>query len=140
MKKILIITFLVITFAKETKAQGVPDTLVYLQTIVANKSQYVGHPFAILLNNLQIQVKFFFPFAKFSYDKTKETSTSFSFYFPQTSDDIYLTYPHLEIYWQIPLNANQSSLLYTQYRSVGWNSVVANFYANAIISDIQIRE
>lgn len=29
------------------KAQtGVPDTLVYLQTIVANKTQYIGQPFS----------------------------------------------------------------------------------------------
>jgi len=142
MKKILVITFLIIAFAKESKAQtyGVPDTLAYLQTIITNKAQYIGQPFAVLLNDLQIQVKFFFPFASLPYDKTKETSTSFAFYFPQTAEDIYLTYPHLEIYWQTPLNADQSRALRSQYRTVGWTSAIANFYANAVISDIKIRE
>ena len=61
MKKILVIMLLFIAFAKESKAQtyGVPDTLAYLQNIVASKAQYIGQPFTVLLNDLQIQVKFF---------------------------------------------------------------------------------
>lgn len=78
MKKIILI-ILIITVAKNVSAQlnGVPDTLAYLQTIVANKAQYIGQPFSTLIDNLQIQIKHFIPFASISYDKTKETSTSF---------------------------------------------------------------
>ncbi len=81
MKKIFIILILIITIsAKDTYAQnGVPDTLAYLQTIVDNKSNYIGQPFSALMNDLQIQIMNFIPFASIPHDKTKETSTSFSF-------------------------------------------------------------
>ena len=141
MKQILIIILLSVSIAKETQAQvGVPDTLAYLQTIVANKSQYIGQPFSILLNNLQIQVKFFSPFASLPYNKYKETSTSFAFYFPQSTDDYYFSYPRLRVSWQSYLDANQSDILWKNNNGGGWTTAVANFYANAIISDIQIRE
>ena len=60
MKKIILI-ILIITVAKNVSAQlnGVPDTLAYLQTIVANKAQYIGQPFSTLIDNLQIQIKHF---------------------------------------------------------------------------------
>ena len=142
MKKILVITFItLLSLAKDTKAQtGVPDTLAYLQTIVANKAQYIGHSFHELADTMQIQIKFFSPFAAIHYDNNKETSTSFGFYFPQTADDLYLTYPMLEIYWLPYLNINQSLLLYNSNDGGGWNTAVYNFYKNGIIKDIQIRE
>jgi hypothetical protein len=89
---------------------------------------------------LQIQIKFFSPVASISYNKNKETSTLFSFYFPQNSEEIYLTYPSLEIYWKPCLNAVQSELLYSQCRSVGWSPAVATFYENGLISDIRVVE
>lgn len=139
MKKIILI-MLIIAFSTKTKAQ-VPDTLAYLNSIVANKAQYIGQPFSILKNNLQIQIKFFSPFASISYDKSKETSTSFSFYFPQIGiNDFYLTYPKLEIYWQIPLNASQSDILWEANNGGGWSTSVANFYANGLIADIKVRD
>lgn len=141
MKKIFLI-FLILSSAyiKKANAQtsGVPDTLVYLQTIVANKAQYIGQPFSTLLNNLQIQIKFFSPYASITYDNTKETSTSFSFYFPPTCEELYLTYPSLEIHWMPYLNYDQSRLLYSQYRTVGWAPAIATYYGSAIIADIRI--
>jgi len=114
---------------KNINAQtGVPDTLAYLQNIVANKAQYIGQPFSILKNSLQIQVKFFFPFASLPYDKTKETSTQFSFYFPQNADEMYLTYPSLRISWQQYLNANQSNIIRATNNNRGqWNVAAYNF-------------
>ena len=53
---------------------------------------------------------------------------------------MYLAYPKLEIYWQATLNINQSSLLYSQNNGGGWDTVVYNFYKNAIIADIKVRE
>ncbi len=132
------LVYLVTISTRDTKAQAVPDTLAYLQNIVANKSQYIGQPFSVLYNNLQIQVKFFSPFAAIHHDKNKETSTSFSFYFPQTADDMYLTYPKLRISWQLHLDINQSLNLYNL--NDGGTTPVYNFYKNAIIADIQIRE
>jgi hypothetical protein len=139
-KTVLILIIIIITFAKNTKAQtGVPDTLAYLQSIVANKAQYIGQPFSVLQNNLQIQIKYFQPFAAIHYDKDKETSTSFAFYFPNNADEIYLTFPKLKIYWQPYLNITQSLGIAHGNRGV-WSSTAQAFYANGIIKDIQIRE
>jgi len=143
MKKTLFILFFFFsTFVKNAVAQSsvVPDTLAYLQSIVANKSKYIGKPFSVVLNSLQIQIKYFSPRENIHYDKYKETSTLFSFYFPQNSEEIYLIYPGLEIYWKPYLNAVQSELLYSQCQSVGWSPSVEAFYKNAIISDIKVLE
>lgn len=144
MKKILIILFFVIAGSiKNVNSQttGVPDTLAYLQSVVANKTQFIGHQFSTLLDSLKIQIKFFSPFSSIPYDKSKETSTSFSFYYPQNADEIYLTYPSLRISWQPYLDANQSDVIRLNNNNRGrWNSESATFYATGIISDIQIRE
>lgn len=140
MKKVIILIVVVFAFNVKGHSQVTTDTLDYLRNIVANKAQYVGHPFHVLADTLQLQIKFFSPFAGKAYDKTKETSTSFSFYFPPTQNEMYLTYPKLEIVWQVPLNANQSSVLYDANNGGGWSPAVATFYANAIIGDIRVRE
>lgn len=116
-----------------------PDTLAYLQTIVANKAQYIGQPFSVLLNNLQIQIKYFSPFASIHHNKSKETSTLFSFYFPLSVADHYLSYPRLEIYWQPYLNAIQSNILFDNNNG-GWVPTVVSYYTSGIIADIQILE
>ena len=143
MKKTLFILFFFFSaFVKNADAQspGVQDTLVYLKSIVANKSQYIGKPFSVVLNSLQIQIKYFSPRESIHYDKNKETSTLFSFYFPKNSEEIYLIYPSLEIYWKPYLNAVQSELLYSQCQNVGWSPAVAAFYENALISDMRVIE
>ncbi len=144
MKKIIIILFLLVSiFKNDVKGQATPpvtDTLAYLKNIVNNKAQYIGQPFSALMNTLQIQIKFFSPLASTPYDKTKETSTSFSFYFPQTAEEIYLTYPILEVYWQPHLNANQSRVYYNNYNGGGWNATVNSFYSSGIIADIKVIE
>ncbi|MFN0082047.1 MAG: hypothetical protein ACKVOM_05975 [Ferruginibacter sp.] len=144
MKKILfIILVLFSVFIKNSYSQttGVPDTLDYLQTIVANKSQYIGQPFSSLLNNLQIQIKLFQPFAAIHYDKNKETSTSFAFYFPSNADALYLTFPKLEIYWLPYLNKDLSNIIRQNNNNRGqWNSEAILLYSTGIIADIQIRE
>jgi len=93
LKKIFLI-IIITTLSRSVNAQtGVADTLAYLQSIVANKAQYIGHSFHELADTMQIQIKFFSPFVAIHYDNNKETSTSFGFYFPQTEEEIYLTYP-----------------------------------------------
>jgi hypothetical protein len=144
MKKIFFIIILLFSaFFKNADAQttGVPDTLAYLQTIVANKSQYIGQPFSSLLNNLQIQIKFFQPFGAIHHDKNKETSTSLAFYYPSNNDEHYLTFPKLEIYWSPYLNKNQSNIIRQNNNNKGqWNSEAILFYSTGIIADIKIRE
>lgn len=127
---------------KSANAQtyGVSDTLAYLQTIIANKSQFINKPFSVLRDSLKVEVKYFHPRRNIHYDISKETSTRFSFYFPQNADDLYLAYPYLEVYWQTPLNAAQSDTLWKINGGGGWSSAVAAFYVNGIIKDIQIRE
>ena len=139
-KATIIFIFLLSALSQETKAQtyGVPDTLVYLQSIVANKAHFIGQPFSVLIDSLKIQIKYFGPNSGIVYDVSKETSTSFGFRTPQNAEEIYLTYPHLLVYWQPCLNANQSRILYNT--TVGWTSTIAAFYATGIIADIQIRE
>lgn len=142
MKNILIIMIIFLSaFINKADAQnnGLPDTLVYLQNIVTNKSNYIGRPFSVLLNDLQIQIKFFSPFGIIPYDKTKETSTSFAFYFPNSALDHYLSYPRLRISWQPYLDNIYSNSLHDQFNG-GWVPTVISYYSNAIISDIEIRE
>lgn len=140
MKK-AILFFIIIFFIKNTNAQGygVPDTLAYLNTIAANKAQFIGQPFSRLRDSLKIQIKWFSPFAAIHYKKNKETSTSFGFYFSVSTDDYYLTYPRIEIYWQTNIDKNQSNIFWENNQG-GWESTVANYYANAIIADIKVRE
>jgi hypothetical protein len=142
MKKVCIIIFIYLFTNNIVKSQvtNVLDTLGYLKTIASNKANYIGKPFSVLLKELKIQIKYFSPFARLPYDKTKETSTSFCFYFPLTEHEIYLIYPCLDIYWQIPLDALRSSYLYSHYSEVGWNATIASFYKKGIIADIKVRE
>jgi hypothetical protein len=143
MKKTVIVILFIAAISKCNsygQATGVPDTLAYLQTIVTNKAQYIGQPFSVLQSSLQIEIKFFSPFSAKRHRINNETSTSFGFYFPQNAEEIYLTYPCLEIVWQTPLNANQSRTLYSQFNGGGWNSTVAAFYSSGIIADIKVIE
>ncbi len=65
MKKIFLILVLKIAIsAKDTKVQNrVPDSLANLLSIVSNQAHYIGQPFSVLKNNLQIQIKYFQLFA-----------------------------------------------------------------------------
>ncbi len=53
---LIILLFVLTAFAKDAKSQtsGVPDTLAYLQSIVANKTQFIGQPFSVLKSSLNI--------------------------------------------------------------------------------------
>lgn len=140
MKKIIIALLFTVFLSKASNATvaEAPDTLTYLQSIISNKANYIGKPFSTLLNDLQIQIKFFSPFASLHHDMTKETSTTFSFYFPQTADDLYLTFPKLKILWNPYLNANTSNYLYSKYNGGGWTQEVIDFYKTAVIKDMDI--
>lgn len=144
MKKILIILFVTFSSTLLTKADaqtyGVPDTLAYLQSIVVNKAQFIGQPFSVLRDSLEIQIKYFHPRRGIVHNVSKETSTRFGFYFPVVANDMYLTYPSLEIYWQPHLNATQSDILWESNNGGAWSTAVANFYANGIITDIKVVE
>lgn len=143
MRKIFI-SILIVTaiFSKEINAQkGVPDTLVYLQTVVASKAKYIGQPFSILLTDMQIQIKHFIPIANITHDISKETSTSFGFYFTQNSEEMYLAYPRLRITWKTPLDITLSDNIRKNNNNRGlWNQSSNLLYANSIIADIKIRE
>lgn len=80
----------------------------------------------------------FIPFASIPHDKTKETSTSFSFCI-KSQGDYYSLYPLLRISWVNTLDANQSNNFWGNNNG-GWTTAVANFYATGIIADIQILE
>jgi len=142
MKKIFFIIsiFCLISSAK-INAQ-VPDTLAYLQSIIANKTQYIGHPFSKLFDslNLNIQIKYFHPKRGGFRDSNVETATLFAFYYPETENELYLIYPCLIVHWQIPINANQSFTLYNVNNGGQWSTSIYNYYLNIIIKDIAIYE
>jgi hypothetical protein len=136
MKKILLILLVII--ATSTKAQtGVPDTLAYLQYIVANKSKFIGKPFSVLQDSLKIKIKFFSPRANIPHKRNWETSTSFSFYFTYSIEDHYLSYPRLRVYWQPHLNMTESNSLFNTLNGAWGPSIIA-LYAPATVADIDI--
>jgi hypothetical protein len=143
MKKTLILLSLIFTIYS-TKAQtggGVIDTLVYLKSIVTNKAQYIGQPFSVLSNSLQILIKHFSPYANEHACINKETSTGFAFYFLNSANEVYLTYPELVIKWQTGgLNKIISRQIWNTNNGGMWLQNAASFYNNAIIADIYIIE
>ncbi len=135
MKKFHIVLFFsMLALCKDIKAQ---DTLATIQTIVANKSSYIGGSFSNLLNHLPLDVKYFFPGAGLPHNRYAETSTKFSFYFPTSSDKLNNIYPCIRIYWQAKQNRSQSLPLYNQAKGA-WSSAVASHYGSAIISNIEL--
>ena len=139
--KIISILIILMFFVSKAKAQttGVPDTLAYLQTIVANKAQYIGQPFSLLINHLQIEVRRFGPSGNIHHNKDLETSTSFSFYCPTSTNDSYRLFPALRVMWNPYLNNSSSMSLFTLFGGC-WAPQVYNHYANAIVRDIDILD
>lgn len=142
MKRKIILGFIFLTlFLSKANAQtaGVPDTLAYLRTIVANKAQYIGQPFSLLINHLQMEVKRFGPAGNIHHNKDLETSTSFSFYCPTSTNDSYRIFPALRVMWYPYLNNNLSMSMFTLFGGC-WAPQVYNHYADAVIRDIDILE
>lgn len=138
MKKLILISLFVVV-TQTTKAQvGVPDTLTYLQSIVANKAQFIGQPFSRLMDSIKLKIRYFHPIRSITYKISKETSTLFAFYFPNTIDEQYLIYPCLEVYWQPHLNAGQSDTLWKNNNGGGWAPTVSTFYRPGIVTDIRL--
>ncbi|MBC7935738.1 MAG: hypothetical protein H7Y86_10350 [Rhizobacter sp.] len=134
MKKIVFLSFIILlAFTSKVKAQSCVDTLAVLQTIVANKSSYIGQPFSVLESQLPIAVKNFLPIPMGN-KRYEERNTSFSFFYSQ---DVNRTYPRLSIIWQVPLNQSLSYSLWGQ-TSGAWTSIHSAHYANAVIKDIGI--
>jgi len=141
--KILLIAVCFLLFNNTSNAQtvGVQDTLAYLQQIEANKSHYIGQPFSVLENALNVDIKYFFPFADIHSNKFAETSTRFAFYYPASADDTYLTYPSLDIYWISPyLNLQESFQLMPIGNFGKYLQIVSSHYANRIIRNIIVRQ
>jgi hypothetical protein len=134
---LFITCFLPVLHAQSVNVQKI-DTFGYLRTIVAHKANYIGKPFSTLLNDLQIQIKRFAPIGSIPSDTTRETSTSFSFYFPQSAAEYELTFPKLNISWEPYLNATASRYLFRKNNGGGWTQEVINFYSTAIIKDMDI--
>ncbi len=139
MKKITLIILLVIvvlTHVKQTNAQ-VLDTVAYIKTIIANKNQYVGKPFSVLLKDLKINIKYFSPFAGIHYDISKETSTSFWFIKPSLSRMSDFSAPRLDISWNPYLNNDNAMSLWKRVDG-DWTSESTGFYQGGIVSDIML--
>ncbi|RYE27672.1 MAG: hypothetical protein EOP48_34350 [Sphingobacteriales bacterium] len=132
-KKLLFINIMLIGLTHNVRAQSVIDTLSVLQTVVANKANYIGQPFSVLSSQLPISIKYFLPIPS-SNKRHKELHTSFAFFYSQNVNRMY---PTLEIYWQQPLNQLLSFNLWRQ-TSGAWTSIHSTHYANGIIADIGV--
>ncbi|MBC7935737.1 MAG: hypothetical protein H7Y86_10345 [Rhizobacter sp.] len=136
MKKLFFLGLItILSITSKVKAQPNIDTLAVLQTIVANKSSYIGQPFSVLLSQLPISIKYFLPipYAK----RHEEKHTSFAFFYTSDAQQNYRMYPRFGILWQNPLNQSLSYSLWRQ-TSGAWTSTHSAHYANAIIGDIWI--
>jgi len=138
MKKIFLVTIFIAIFTN-SKAQLVLNFLPILQNIENNKVLYIGQPFSHLVSSLNISIEYFSPQNKIHHRKNDETSTQIAFYFPTNADELHLTYPRLEIYWQTALDFSVSEGLYRSNDGGRWVPAVQAFYSNAIISDIKVR-
>ncbi len=119
------------------RAMAQNDTLAILQNIETNKSSYIGQPLSALTSQMPIQIKYFFPNAPRASNIYKEYYTVLAFNFPFNPSQLYLTYPHLRIYWTTPLNRMSSLSLHAQTKGA-WSSTIATHYGGAIISDIEL--
>ncbi len=140
MKKIILL-IMILSIKQVTHAQkyGVPDTLAYLHEVVANKAKYIGQPFSKLQADLKLKIKWFSPFAHFSYRRYTETSTSFAFYFPLNQEEIYLTYPCLKVFWYPYLDTHKSDEVIGNNRGK-WSAAASTLYSTAIIYDIWLQD
>jgi len=105
MNNITTIIILLICFSNTTYSQtsGDPDTLSYLKSVEGTKSKYTGKKFSDLLADLKINIKYFNSNADEHFNKQKETSTDFSFFYPTTELEIYKSNPFISIKWETPL-------------------------------------
>lgn len=136
MKKIILILSVVL-IANVGNVNAQADTLAILQGIVANKSNYIGQSFSVLLGQLPLHVKYFAPNRGRTTTRNKENSTQIAFNYPYNPSQLYLTYPQLWIYWEVPLNRVISNSLFIQTKGA-WTSTIASHYGSAIISDIRL--
>jgi hypothetical protein len=139
MKKITLIIALLIfnSHLLEAQSKTIFDTLSYLKSIEKSKSKYIGKKFSNLFDDLKINIKYFNPNADEHFNKLKETSTDFSFFYPSTELEIDKAYPFLSIKWEAPLNTLTSLSLWKGTEG-GWNDTIKNYYYNAIIKDFKI--
>jgi hypothetical protein len=120
---------------------GVPDTLAYLNNIVANKTLYIGQPFSVLADSFQISIKYFDPDASIHHKKNSENQTFFAFYNSQTTNDYDRMFPMLVIHWAPPFRDINLSIAIRNVDILGgWNLIAKAHYANAIIADIRVFE
>jgi hypothetical protein len=142
MKKAILYSFLfILTSNSRAQTIGVPDTLAYLNNIVANKTLYIGQPFSVLANSLQISIKYFNPDASVHHKKNCEDETSLAFYNSLNANDYHLSFPRLIIYWSPPFkNINLSIAIRDADSLQGWNAIAKAHYANSIIADIRVFE
>jgi len=135
MKKVIILLS-VLFFSSSIRAFAQNDTVAILQTMVTNKSSYIGQPFSYLISQLPIQVQSFMPLPGGN-NRYKERLTSFSFYNTQQLNLEYRTYPMLQITWQAPINRSYSQTLWRQTNGA-WSSTISSHYSTWVISDISI--
>jgi hypothetical protein len=133
--RIIILLFL-LSFNAKASAQT-NDTLIYLNHIISTKSTYIGKPFSFLVDSLHWPIKMFDISTYRSGDANKESSILIGFYYTNSPDSIDLSFPRLEVIWEVPNDANSTWNLFRTYLGA-WNNIIQVFYSKCIIRDLDI--
>ena len=140
MKRVFILLAAVYFLSAKANAQTniVTDTVGYLRSVYANKSQFINKSFSVLLDSLKIPIKAFSTHTLIS-DKSKESHTRFYFAIPESVDDF--GEKHIIISWITPLNANESAIIYNESEEGGiWIPAAKNFYKTGTIREIRVSD
>lgn len=119
--------FILLAFCK-TNAQ-VSDTLAYVKSFEANKTNYIGQPLSKLLNDMtQLQPK--------SIWTTNTYYSGLNFCEMENSTDMGTV--NMIIFWQIPIPVEDSEY-YDKKNHFYFTNDERNFYGSKIIKDIFVR-
>jgi hypothetical protein len=136
MKNLIIILFAFLSYT--TLQAQVADTTVYLKSIDAIKSQYIGKTFDQLEKDLKIKIVYFSPNEGLYHDISKETSTSFYFIVPEDVLDFDTWY--IDVYWDPYLNADESEEIFgAAPDDSNWTPEAKAFYSKGIIKEIGVQ-
>jgi len=140
MKKSILLLFVTLTMVAVSEAQNatITDTLAYLKSIEARKTEFVGQPFSKLLSELKIDILIFTPIGSNPTDIKQEMSTVFRTKIPKNLNEY--KYPCIDIIWLSYVNIDQSLSIAEQTGTFGkWTDNAKQHYQKFVVADLYIR-
>ena len=128
MKTSIKITFILIFLIFIKASSQINDTLAYVKSFEANKTQYLGQPFSKLLNEMvQLQPKTLW-----------STNTRYStLNFCNKENSFNLGTINMIIYWQLPISELETEY-YENKNHFYFTTDERNFYGSKIVKDIYV--